>query len=50
MEFKLLQYLLNIGFTIIEISLFYGDKQLEAKICVQILDFVGQNDHVYQGQ
>ena len=33
MEFKHLPYLLNTGFTINEIGLFYGGEHLEAKLC-----------------
>mgnify|MGYP001796123736 CR=1 FL=1 len=33
MEFNPLQNLLNTGFTIIEIGLFYDGEQLESKIC-----------------
>ena len=38
MEFNPLPDLLNTGFTIIEISLFYGGENLEAKICKDFLD------------
>ena len=33
MEFNPLPDLLNIGFTVIEIALFYGGKHMEAKLC-----------------
>ena len=39
MEFNPLPDLLNNGFTIIEIGLFYGGQHLEAKICTFLIFF-----------
>ena len=51
MEFNLLQDLLNTKFTIIEVGLFYGGENLEAKIhrFQTFLDNIGDG-HIFQGR
>ena len=49
MVFNHLPDLLNTGFTIVEIVLFYGGENLEAKIC-RFQALFGQHGHVYRGR
>ena len=49
MEFNPLPDLLYVGFTIIEIGLFYGAENLQAKIR-RFQTCFGQHDHVCRGR